>query len=98
MIALVDPAATYAVFPTTLLTTLGIAPQWRETFQMAGGEPEQLPLAEVSLKINEQQRTTVCVFGKPDTQPVLGAHTLLSFGLAVDEANQKLVAARLFLT
>ena len=98
LIALVDPAATYAVFPTTLLTTLGIAPQWRETFQTAGGGQEELPLAEILLKINEQQRTTVCVFGKPNTQPVLGAHTLLSFGLALDAANQRLVAARLLLT
>ena len=95
LIALVDPATTYAVIPTTLLTTLGIAPQWRETFQTAGGGQEELPLAEVLLRINDLQRTTVCVFGKPDTQPVLGTHTLLSFGLAVDAANQRLVPANL---
>ena len=94
LIALVDPSTTYAVIPTTVLTTLGIAPQWRETIQTPGGQ-EELPLAEVLLKINDQQRTTVCVFGKPDAQPVLGAHTLLSFGLAVDADNQKLVAATL---
>ena len=52
-------------------------------------------ITEVLLKINEQQRVTVCVFGKPDTQPVMGAHTLLSFGLTVDAANQRLVAATL---
>ena len=95
LIALVDPSITYAVIPTTVLTTLGIAPQWREAFQTPGGGQEELPLAEVLLRINDQQRTTVCVFGKPDAQPVLGAHTLLSFGLAVDTASQRLVAATL---
>jgi hypothetical protein len=97
VIALVDTAATYAVMPGPLLTMLGIAPEWAGVFELAGGGREERGLAEVRLRIDVAERTTICVFGRPDSQPVLGKYALDGFGLAADEAHGTLVPARLFL-
>ena len=95
VIAQVGTSSTYTLVPAAVLTMLGVAPEWTQTLERASGEQEELQLAEVRIRLNGQERTVVCVFGEPGSEPVLGAHTLLSLGLAVDEANQRLVAATL---
>ena len=98
VIARVDPHTTYTVMPGPLLTMLGIEPQWSQHFELADGRREEHSLAEVRLKIGDRERTSICVFGQPESEPVLGAYTLQGFGLAVDPATNALVPARLFLT
>lgn len=97
VIARVDPRSTYTVMPGPLLTMLGIEPDWTQQFELADGRREERSLAEVRLKIADQDRTTICVFGQPDSEPVLGAYTLAGFGLEVDTTGQRLVPASLFL-
>ena len=97
IIARVDPRSTYTVMPGPLLTMLGIEPEWSQQFELADGRREERSLAEVRLKIAGQERTTICVFGQPESEPVLGAYTLDGFGLEADLAGQKLVPKRLFL-
>ena len=98
VIAKVDPGNTYTVMPGPLLTMLGIEPEWSQQFELADGRREERSLAEVRLRIDDSERTTICVFGQPDSEPVLGAHTLDGFGLEADSAGQKLVPRRLFLS
>ena len=95
VIAQVDMSSTYTLMPAAVLTMLGVAPEWTQTLERASGERQEHQLAEVRIRLNGQERTAPCVFGEPGSEPVLGAHTLLSFGLAVDAANQRLVAATL---
>ena len=97
VIAKVDPRSTYTVMPGPLLTMLGIEPKWSQQFELADGRREEHSLAEVRLKIGDQERTTICVFGQPESEPVLGAYSLYGFGLEADSAGQKLVPRRLFL-
>ena len=97
VIARVDPRSTYTVMPGPLLTMLGIEPEWSQQFELPDGRREEHSLAEVRLKIDAQERTTICVFGQPDSEPVLGAHTLAGFGLQADTAGQSLVPTTLFL-
>jgi len=97
VIAKVDPHSTYTVMPGPLLTMLGIESEWSQLFELADGRREERPLAEVRLRIGDRERTTICVFGQPESEPVLGAHTLAGFGLEADPAGQKLVPRRLFL-
>ena len=63
----------------------------------ADGKEVECSMAEVRIRIDERAQTTVCVFGKADGQPALGQHTFDGLGLAVDQANSKLVPARLLL-
>ncbi|PKB82956.1 MAG: hypothetical protein BZY88_03480 [SAR202 cluster bacterium Io17-Chloro-G9] len=97
LIALVDAGITYAVFPAPVLTMLGIEPAWSQIFQSAAGGEQERQMAEIKVRLEGRERTTVCVFGDADSQPALGKHTLETFGLAADEAGQRLVEAGLFL-
>ena len=97
LIARVDASVTYAVFPAAVLTMLGIEPSWSQAFQTADGTEKEVQLAEIKVRLDGKERTTVCVFGDPDSQPALGSHTLAAFGLTADQAGEKLVVARLFL-
>ena len=97
VIASVDPNSTYTVMPGPLLTMLGIEPEWSQQFELADGRRQERSLAEVRFRIDANERTTICVFGQPESVPVLGAYTLAGFGLHADSAGQRLVPAPLFL-
>ena len=88
----------YSVLPSALLEMLGVTPQWESRFTLPGGGWEMLPMAEVRMRINGEERTTVCVYGKADGEPTLGRHTLTAFGLAADHGERKLVPADMFLS
>ena len=94
VIALVDTASTYAVMPSPML---GIDPFWTGVLERADGRSEERSLAEIRLKIGDAERTVVCVFGQPDSQPVLGSHTLQAFGLTVEPGTTALAPGTVFL-
>ena len=54
-------------------------------------------MAEVRVRISGQERTTICIFGKGESEPILGAYTLEGFGFTADTVNRALIPARLFL-
>ncbi len=97
VIALVDTASTYAVMPSPMLSMLGIDPYWTGVLETAAGRSEERSLAEVRLRIGNAERTVVCVFGQPDSQPLLGSHTLQAFGLRVDPGTGALAPGTIFL-
>ena len=97
LIAQVDASITYAVFPAPVLNMLGREPAWSQVFQLAAGGEKEVQMAEIRIRLEGQERTTVCVFGEIGSRPALGKHTLEAFGLVADEANQRLVAAGLIL-
>ncbi len=72
----------YSVLPSTLLEMLGVTAEWESRFTLPGGGWEMLPMAEVRMRIDGKERTTICVYGKADGEPSLGRHTLAAFGLA----------------
>ena len=86
------------MLPSTLLEMIGVSSEWESRFTLPSGGWEMLPKAEVRMRINGQERTTVCVYGKADGEPILGRHTLAAFGLAADHGEQKLVQADMFLS
>ena len=97
VIALVNTDSTYAVMPAPMLSMLGIDPYWTGDVELASGGSEEGPFAEIRLRIGDAERTVVCVFGQPDSQPVLGSHTLGAFGLQVDTATGGLAQTKVYL-
>ncbi len=97
VIALVDTASTYAVMPSPMLSMLGIDPYWTGVLEGSDGRSEERSLAEIRLKIGDAERTVICVFGQPDSQPVLGSHTLQAFGLTVEPGTSALAPGTVFL-
>ena len=73
---MVDTGSSYTVVPGPLLQRLGIAPQWSAVFELADGRQEEYGMVEVRARLNGEERTTICVFGAPGCQPLLGAYTL----------------------
>ena len=94
VIALVDTASTYAMMPSPMLS---IDPCWTGVLEGSDGRSEERSLAEIRLKIGDAERTVVCAFGLPDSQPVLGSHTLQAFGLRVVPGTSALAPGTIFL-
>ena len=95
--ALVDPACSYRVVPATILASLGVEPQWTGLFTTSDGSRHEMPLAEVRIRVDGQERTTICVFGSPESVPTLGSYALAGLAMEADPANRRLTAAPLFL-
>jgi clan AA aspartic protease len=95
--ALVDTGATYTVVPRDVLERLGIAPQFRRRFRVADGRVVELDMAWAVVKVEGEMTYTICVFGEPGMDALLGAVTLEELGLGVDPINQRLVPIELLL-
>ena len=83
--------------PSSMLVRIGVIPEWDSDFELADGREVNLQMADVLIGLNNQHRTSICIFGPEDSQPLLGAYTLEGFGLMADPVNRRLVPARLFL-
>lgn len=88
----------YSVLPSAVLEMLRVETEWESRFTLPNGGWEMLPIAEVRMRINSQEPTTICVYGKSDGEPILGRHTLAAFGLAADHEAETLVQADMFLS
>lgn len=94
---LVDTGATYTVVPRDVLERLGIAPQFRCRFRISDGRVVELDMAWAVVKVEGEMTYTICVFGEPGMDALLGAVTLEELGLGVDPINQRLVPIELLL-
>ena len=55
-------------------------------------------MAETKVRMDDQERTTLVVFGDEGSLPLLGAYTLEGFGLALDPVNRGLMPVPGYLT
>lgn len=93
VIAVVRPGSHFSVVPSPLLEMLGVEPRWTEMVVSPGGRQERFFATEVRVRMDDRERTTICLFGGADSQPILGQYTLYGFGLKLDEDQGKLVPA-----
>ncbi|MBI4421300.1 MAG: aspartyl protease family protein [Gemmatimonadetes bacterium] len=89
--AMVDTGSTYTWIPESTLQRLGIKPHEQQTFLLADGSRVEFGIADLRVRIGARSRTTIVVFGKPDSKPLLGVVTLEEFGLGVDPVHHRLV-------
>ena len=92
---LVDAGATYSAVPASLAARLGFPPNREDTVEMADGRRLRLPVVEARVRINGRQAPTLAIITQG--RPLLGAHALEGFGLAVDPSRKRLVPAQGFL-
>jgi clan AA aspartic protease len=88
---LVDTGAFFSVVPRDVLSTLKVSPLREETVQFADGRKARWKVGEVRLEMNGRLVTTLALFGKKGTQPLLGAYSLEGLGLSVDSRHRRLV-------
>ena len=89
--ALVDTGATFTSVPAPILESLGVSPQRAVRLRLANGEVSEQQMGEVLVELDGVRATILCVFGPPDAPPLIGAHTLEAFLMAVDPVAQQLV-------
>ena len=88
---LVDTGATFAVVPRPILESLGIRPSRQARFSLGNGQIVQYDVGEARIRLAGMDGPTFCVFGEPDTEPLVGAVTLEGFLLGVDPVNEALI-------
>jgi aspartyl protease family protein len=89
--SLVDTGATYSVVPTDVLQRLDVRSIGKRRFALADERVVEYDVGSVTAKIDGEAWPTLCVFGAPGSEPILGALTLETFLLSVDPVNKRLV-------
>ena len=89
--ALVGTGAKFTSVPSSTLDRLGVTPQSRIRLRLADGSVVEHDIGEVVAEMDGVERTIICIFSPEDSQPLIGAHTLEAFLLAVDPVEQTLV-------
>ena len=78
----------------SVLTRLGIEPEFHQEFETADGRVISREVAETRARLDGRERNTIVVFGDQGDAVLLGAYTLEAFLLAPDPVNQRLVEVR----
>ena len=89
--ALVDTGETYSWVPSDVLERLGIEPDDNWPFVLADGTEKYYRTAWVKIRLDGKTQFSICIFGEPGTQPLLGSFTLEAFRLGVDAVNKRLI-------
>lgn len=95
--ALVDTGAMFTTIPAPILQRLGVQPFDTIPVRFANGQEERWPIGQVEVELDGRRRPLLCLFGSPDAPPLIGAHALEAFLLAVDPVEQKLVPKEAYL-
>ena len=89
--ATVDPGATYAVLPASLLHGLGIEPHRTSVFELCDGRRMEMPVGRALVRLGGQEEVTLVILGEDGVAPLLGAVTLEDFLLAPDPISKQLM-------
>lgn len=92
--ALVDTGASFSIVPAHLLEQLSIGVIDRDVFELGDGRTLEMAIGEARVRIDGRTRVDIVAFGPDGVGPMLGAHTLEAFLLAVDPAGKRLVPRR----
>ena len=93
LVALVDTGVTFTSVSESVLERLGVQRDSVIRLRLANGAVVEHAIGEVMAEMDGVRRTIICIFGPEDSQPLIGAHTLEAFLLAVDPVEQRLVPA-----
>jgi len=95
--ALVDTGAMFTTVPAPILERLGVRPFDTIAVRFANGDVAEWPIGQVQAELDGRRRPILCLFGSPDAPPLIGAHALDAFLLAVDPVEGKLVPKEAYL-
>src|SRR5438445_10158938 len=95
--ALVDTGADFTTLPVPLLQRLGVKPFRDARMRRADGSAARWSLGRFTSRINGDEEPDICIFGSPDSPPVIGAYTLEGMLLGVDPGGRRLVPRKGFL-
>lgn len=88
---LVDTGATFTVVPRDVLSALAVQPVGEERVRFADGRTARWKVGEARLEVDGRSVTTLVLFGRKGTQPLLGAYSLEGLRMSVDPHHRRLV-------
>ena len=91
MDAVVDTGATYSVFPSDILESVGAVADDIRTFDLPNNKTIKLPIGQAAIRLAGKQIITQVVFAPPGYPTLVGSTTLESSGLAPDYQQQILI-------
>ena len=93
----VDTGAANTVVPESILTEMGVEPEYTEPFVLADGSQVELAVGSVEMGLDGRRRQVYTVFGPDEETVLIGAMSLNAFALAADARNGWLIAGVLTL-
>jgi clan AA aspartic protease len=87
---LVDTGALDCYVPGNRLRDIGIQPFGRRTYELADGTQIDLDVAVAQIEFMGEIVGATVIFGRDDSEPLLGVTALDSAGIEVDPQNQRL--------
>jgi len=90
--ALVDTGASYLTLPAPLLESLAVPRITTRPFTLGEGRTVEYDVGVALLRIDGAAFPVLCVFGDPESQPLLGAVAMETFGVAPDPLAQRLIS------
>jgi len=94
---LIDSGAVYSLVPTPTLRKLGIQPHREVDFTLIDGTTITRKLGDAYFEYRGQGGAAPVIFGEEGDEPLLGATTLESLGLALDPFKRRLIPIRMLL-
>ncbi len=88
---LANTGAFFTTISPYVMIGLGVDPQRTQTFELADGTTKQFDTADVRVRMNGREVTTLVVIGKEGCTPLLGVYTLTGLGMSVDSTGSRLV-------
>ena len=88
---LVSTGFSFTMVPAAIRKRLGVVPHRTVSRRLANGQREQRRIGSVMADLDGVEESILCVFGEPGSPPIIGAHILEGFLLAVDTVEQRLV-------
>lgn len=89
--ALVDTGASITSAPASQLRELGVERRCTQPFTLADGATRELEVGEARVRAGGREITTLVLFNREGSKPVLGALALQGMFLSVDPVEQRLV-------
>ena len=93
----VDSGAIYSVVPASVLRSIGVEPERRETFGLADGRSVKRQVGHVVFEIQGREGISKVIFGRAGDASLLGMVTLELLGLSLDPLRRKLRPLKLMI-
>ena len=87
---LVDTGAIDCLVPGNHLREIGIEPDGKRTYELADGSEIVMDIAVARIEFMGEFVGVTVIFGKDNTEPILGVTALESVGIEVDPQSQRL--------
>lgn len=87
---LVDTGSVDCMVPGIHLKGIGLSPQGKRTYELAGGKEIRVDVAVGQVEFMGEIVGATIIYGPDDSEPILGVTALESAGIEVDPRSQRL--------